>query len=287
MHSLRLGARIGKGSVLLLALLIVLSGCGQAADLHSRGATPAAFGAPAAADTATPLPAPGLPGLIPPGPSTPGPAGTPTRIPLTVADAYNLFDPLIFLADQGNAVLVKQDFVDLDGREPKEALLTVSSVPGITSTQQVPFATLPFTGTRSALAVAAFDVVSATWKIQYRTPGSGVPGRASPLPTSMQGANLLNTSPPTPILQLRTEITPTAGTTLPGVALRLYAWRNGTAAPLTMRPAGATSDQPAEFEGQSDVQLIDIDHDGRAEVVVDDATRTTIWKWDGTRFVPR
>ena len=44
---------------------------------------------------------------------------------------------------------------------------------------------------------------------------------------------------------------------------------------------------PEQVTAAGNVQLIDIDDDGRAEVVVDDAGKTTIWKWDGTRFVPR
>jgi hypothetical protein len=274
--------------VLLLALLVTLTACGQAAGsgLGSYAARPAQAAvtpaAPSPAAGTTPLP--GVPGFFPPRP--PAPAQTPSGAG-TPADPYSVFDPLDFVSGQTEAVLVKADLLNLDGHEPKDALLTVSSVPGISSTNRIPFASLPVTATRSALAVVAFDTVSQTWKIRFHTPDPGVPGRAVALPGSVQGQNLLRTDPPTPILQLRTETTPTLGSALPVVNLYLYAWKNGTAQPLLMRPAGATADQAAVFQSNADVQLIDIDNDGRAEVVVDDMTKTTIWKWDGTRFVPR
>jgi hypothetical protein len=285
MHDSRPVSRIGAGGIWLLALLL-LGACGQAGGAGTRTLAVS----DQAAATATPAPGiPGVPGLIPPGrptaaPGTAAPAPTATSGPL---DPYSLLDPLAFLSGQSNAILIKQDFVDLDGHDPPEVLLTVSSVPGITSTEQVPFATLPVTATRSSLAVAAFSAVSQTWTITAHIADPGVPGQAVPLPRELQGQNLLGTNPPTPILQLRTETTATVGSSLPSTTLYLYAWKDGAMHPLPMRPSGATADQDAVFTATANVQLIDIDNDGRAEVVVDDGAKTTVWKWDGTRFVPR
>ena len=52
-------------------------------------------------------------------------------------------------------------------------------------------------------------------------------------------------------------------------------------------PPGTNSSSNAVFTGAVDAQLLDIDNDGVAEVLVDDAGKTTIWKWDGARFAPR
>lgn len=270
------------GAVLaLLGLILASTACG--------GSGPAAGVAQALNPTAgngTPsVPAPTVTDLISPSPgaATPG-AATPTSGP--PPDPYQLLDPLSGIDVTTGAVLVKEDLVDLDGQEPKRALLTISVPPVITDTTAPPLAHLPLTGTISGLTILAYSPVSQTWKLSYRTPAPGVPGRAMPLPAAAQGRNLLGTNPPTPILQLRTE-TATPGSTLPSVSLRLYAWRGGTVQPIPMRRPGAAADEDAVFTGAADVQVVDLDNDGRAEVVVDEGTKTTIWKWDGARFVPR
>jgi len=213
------------------------------------------------------------------------PAPTPT-LPPPPADPFDLFNPYVFVDTSDGTVLEKSDQVELDGKAPNEALLTVSSPPVISGTNILPVVTLGYTDTVASIEVLAYDAPTQKWQVKYQTPAPGVPGRAAPLPASAQGHNPLKMDPPLPVLQLRTETTPTVGSSVPVINLRLYGWKDGTAHPLPMRPAGAASDQDALFVG-SDAQLIDVDGDGRAEVVVENGTATTIWKWDGARFVPR
>jgi hypothetical protein len=159
--------------------------------------------------------------------------------------------------------------------------------PVFTGTNTAPFATLLYTDTLSGLAVVQYDASAAQWKLIAQTDTHAAPGVAAPLPAAAQGRNLLHTEPPLPVLQLRTALTPTVGSSVPVIALHLFGWQDGKATPLHMRPAGATSDVDAVFTGAVDAQLLDMDNDGGAEVIVDDAGKTTIWKWDGARFAPR
>jgi hypothetical protein len=225
-----------------------------------------------------------------PSPETPGSpapdAGTPAATPAPI-DPYSVYNPLALIDASSGVVVVKSDLVNLDGSDPKEALLTVSAPPAVSGTGAVPLVTLPYTNTRSALAVARYDPAGQAWHIINRLPGTGVAGRAAPLPASAQGGNPLGASPALPVIQLRTETTPTLGSGLPAINLHLYTWREGALQALPLRRAGATSDEDAVFTGAAGAQLLDLDGDGRAEVLVDDADKTTIWQWDGTRFVPR
>jgi hypothetical protein len=150
----------------------------------------------------------------------------------------------------------------------------------------LPPAQLSLTDTHAALLVVGWDSTKNNWHILYQTPENAVPGRAVVLPAAAQGRNLLGASPALPVLQLRTESAAPATPSQITVTLRLYAWKDGTVKPLTMQPAGAAAGD-AVFSGSGDVRLLDIDNDGRAEVIVDDGAKTQIWKWDGNNFVPR
>jgi hypothetical protein len=272
MHHIRGSARAVIASLLILVLGI--TACGSPGPA-SRPAQPF-FPTFPAGPVHTPTPA----GTAAPAPAeTAGPSPTP--------DIYRQLSPLNYVAVNSGQVLVKEDLIDLDGKEPKEALLTISGTPIISGANTLPAANLPYTATLSGLQVLAYDAGAGQWQVKWRSSNQGLPGRAAPLPTSAQGQNLLAMDPPLPVLQLRTETTPTVGSTLPTITLRLYGWQNGTAQPLHMRPAGAGADEDAVFSAAANVELIDIDQDRRAEVVADDGVKTTIWKWDGARFVPR
>jgi len=273
MHILRASARAVIGSALILGL--GLTACGSPAPA-SRPAQPFFPTFPAGpVHTPTPVGTAAVPAPA----ETPGPSPTP--------DIYRQLSPLNYVAVDSGQVLVKEDLIDLDGKEPKEALLTISGMPIISGANVLPPASLPYTATLSGLQVLSYDAGSSQWQVKWRSSNQGLPGRAAPLPAGAQGQNLLAMDPPLPILQLRTETTPTVGSALPAITLRLYGWQNGTAHPLPMRPAGATADEDAVFTAAANVELIDIDQDKRAEVVADDGVKTTIWKWDGARFVPR
>ncbi|HMA33958.1 MAG TPA: hypothetical protein VKY74_05695 [Chloroflexia bacterium] len=259
-------ARLGLTGALLLVLLLTLAACGRPAGPGQSGPTP----------TGAPSPTPAGAG------ATPSPTANPTP-----SDPYSLLDPLSFFDPSTGVELVKADLVDLDGQEPKKVLLTINAPPLISGTNVVPLANLSYTNTMATLAVLGYDTTAHKWQILNHTPDPGIPGRAAPLPASSQGQNLLRMNPALPILQLRTATTPTLGSGVPSITLSLYSWQDGTIRPLHKRPAGAAADEDARFTGAADVQLVDIDNDGRAEVVVDDGKATTIWKWDGTRFIPR
>ncbi|HUS16791.1 MAG TPA: hypothetical protein VM536_17485 [Chloroflexia bacterium] len=269
MHSFRRLAYL-----MLLACLLVTSACGQAGGtgqiVPPTATEPGVALSPSPATTGSATPADGTPG------STPAPI-----------DPYSVYSPLALIDVSAGVVVVKSDLINLDGTDPKEALLTVSAPPTVSATGAVPLVTLPYTNTRSALAVAGYDAAAQKWQVLNRLPGQGVAGRAAPLPAAAQGGNPLGATPPLPVIQLRTETTPTLASGVPTINLHLYTWRDGALHPLAMRRAGAATDEDAVFTGAADAQLLDVDGDGRAEVLVDAADKTTIWQWDGTRFVPR
>ncbi len=277
---LHLFKRVRRATGTMLGLSLVLgslSACGQAAV--GQAAATATVASPAATatvgGTTVALPTVTLTQTLVPVVSTPP------------ANPLDVFYPLNYSNPAAGTVIVKSDLLDLDGKAPLDALITVNVPPVFTATDYVPPANLSLTDTHAALLVVGWDAAAVQWQVRYHTPDPGVPGRAVPLPTGMQGRNLLGTTPPTPILQLRTESAPPAGGSLPLVTLYLYRWQNNTVQPLSMRAAGATADSDAVFSGNGDVQLMDLDNDGHAAVVVDDGAQTHVWKWDGNHFVPR
>ncbi len=285
MHLLRLAPRRRTiRTVLGLSLALgSLSACGQAA-VGQAAATPT-VAAPTITvplgDSPTPAPATVAPPTV---------TLTQTLVPLVPtppANPLDVFNPLNFSNPNAGTEIVKTDLLDLDGKAPLDALITVNVPPVLTTTDYISPANLSLTDTHAALLVAGWDAVAVQWHLRYHTPDPGVPGRAVPLPSGVQGRNWLGTTPPTPILQLRTESAPAAGGSLPTTTLYLYRWQGNTVQPLPMRAAGATADSDAVFSGSGDVQLLDLDNDGHAEVVVDDGAQTHVWKWDGNRFVPR
>ena len=286
MHLVQRVWRAG-GTMLGLSLALGgLSACGQAAvgqaaATATAALTPPAATAPPAATTALPPSAPVAPPTV---------TLTQTLVPLVPtppANPLDVFNPLNYSNPNAGTVIVKSDLLDLDGKAPLDAVITVNVPPVFTATDYIPPANLSLTDTHAALLVVGWDAVAVQWQVRYHTPDPGVPGRAVPLPTGVQGRNLLGTTPPTPILQLRTESAPPPGGSLPLVTLYLYRWQGNTVQPLSMRAADATADSPAVFSGSGDVQLMDLDNEGRAGVVVDDGAQTHVWKWDGNRFVPR
>ncbi len=269
--------RVRRVTLIALGLILApagLSACGQAAGGQAGPtATPPATAVRPSSATVAPPTVVLTQTLV---------AVTPTP----PANPLDVFNPLNYSNPSAGTVIVTSDLLDLAGKAPPDALITVNVPPVFTATDYLPPANLSLTATHAVLLVVGWDAAAVQWRVRYHTPDPGVPGRAVPLPTGVQGRNLLGTTPPTPILQLRTESAPPLGSSVPAVTLHLYRRQGDSVQPLAMRAAGATTDSEAVFTG-SNVQLLDLDNDGRAEVVVDDGAQTRIWKWDGSRFVPR
>ena len=184
MHIICASARAVIGSALILGLCV--TACGSPGPA-SRPAQPF-FPTFPAGPIHTPTPAGTA--AVPTPVGTPGPSPTP--------DIYRQLSPLNYVAVDSGQVLVKEDLIDLDGKEPKEALLTISGTPIISGANVLPPANLPYTATLSGLQVLAYDAGSSQWQVKWRSSDKGLPGRAAPLPTGVQGQNLLAMNPPLP-----------------------------------------------------------------------------------------
>jgi hypothetical protein len=168
--------------------------------------------------------------------------------------------------------LVKRDAIQMDGKGAPEVLFTVT-VPTVITQE-----------TTSGINVASYDPVFREWNAIWRS--DVVSGTASPLPSAapgqvdgFNGGDLLRTG--APIMAVRS-------TTRDGRA-HLYLWRwdsnKQTGERLKMAGAGG-AETDAAFDADLDVNLVDLDGDGKYEVVADNVADVQVWKWDGARFAP-
>ncbi len=205
-------------------------------------------------------------------PGTPTPRPTPTGPP--PADPYANLTIFGFVT-AGNLV-AKSDKLPLDGAAVDNVLLTITeSRLGVTHplTEEV----------TSALGVGSWDPVYREWNLAWQSvPISGV-ARLIPSanqPGGWNGNTLLGTSDR--VLALRT-------TTLDGAAhLQLFKWNKDTHAgePLRMVPAGGGPEQDAVFDADLDVNMADLDEDGKWEVIADNVAGVQTWRWDGSKYIP-
>ena len=193
---MRFTRKLRHGSVaaaLGLALLLFAGGCGGPGGLARRGPPPPRPPRPPSRPPqpiarhphprAAPRPPKPPPRPPPPRRPPPTPTASSTRLPSTIPS--------------NGSVLVKEDLIDLDGKEPKEALLTISVPPVFTATNTAPFATLLYTDTLSGLAIVQYDATAAQWKLVARP--TRTPRRASRRPCRRRaGPDLLHMQPPLP-----------------------------------------------------------------------------------------
>jgi hypothetical protein len=201
--------------------------------------------------------------------------GTPTPRPIPTGEPPDPESRLnIYQFYQTNNILVRRDFVQLDGNGADEVLYTL--------TGPDPVITGEF---RSNLNVLTYDATYREWT--YTGSSEPVSGTAIPLLSVAQseigglnGRDLLRTG--TPTLMLRT-------TTADNRAhLYLYHWdaSGKRADPLRMVPVGGGAEQNAAFSADLDLNVADLDDDGIYEVVADNVAGVQVWKWDGQKFLP-
>jgi hypothetical protein len=227
-------------------------------------ATLAAIASPSqvVTDTVVPTETPGTP------PPRPTPEGPPPADPYA---RLNVFD-----FGTGGNVVVKRDRMPLDGTGTDNILITISEARlgvGRPVTAEV----------ASGLGVATWDPVYREWNLTWQsTPISGT-ARLLPAvnqPGGWNGRPLLGTADP--VFALRTS-------TLDGAAhLQLYKWNKETheGEPLRMVPVGGGPEQDAVFDADLDVNVADLNEDGRWEVIADNVASVQIWSWDGSKYIP-
>jgi hypothetical protein len=291
---------LGSISALCAFLLLfpVMAGCSLQSTSVGAQADATATSAPDVAATPTTLPAatagsPVTSTTVPtgtieavPAPAASGtitatatPAGTPTPRPTPSGpapeDPLLLFSPFDYVLP--GDVLVKHDFIDLDGTAPKEAVVTLTENRlGVSKplTEEVV----------SAVGIVVYDSVYHEWDPRWLS--VPISGTARPLPATnvlggWHGADILRTGQP--VVGLRTS-------TLDGRAhLKLFRYDKNTrmGEPLKMVPQGGGAEQEALFDADLDVTVADMDDDGVYEVIADNVSGVQTWKWDGSKYVPR
>jgi hypothetical protein len=200
---------------------------------------------------------------------TPTPRPIPTGEPPDPESRLNMYQ---FYAT--NNILVRRDFVQLDGGGANEVLYTL--------TGPDPVITGEF---RSNINVLTYDPTYREWSATWAS--DPISGTATPLLSAAQselgglnGGDLLRTG--APIFIIRT-------TTADNRAhLHLYRWdaAGKKADPLKMVPVGGGAEQNAAFAADLDLNVADLDDDGIHEVVADNVAGVQVWKWDGQKFVP-
>jgi hypothetical protein len=206
---------------------------------------------------------------------SPTPAGTPTVRPTpTGAAPANPVDLLgIFGFFTGDNALVKRDVIQLDGAGTTQVLFTDTGPTNAITTEQT-----------SEIGVGTYDPVFREWNVTWRS--ERVPGMGSPLPAAtsgqvdgFNGGNLLGTG--VPVLVVRS-------TTRDGKAhLFLWQWnrQKHEGELLRMAPANGGAEQNAAFDADLDLNVADLDGDGKYEVAADNVGGVQIWKWDGSKYV--
>ena len=252
-------------------IALLLAACNSQAAAQATQATqtarPGSDITPLAAATA-PVPSVPVSGTT----GTPVSGGTATPRPTPTGAAPS--DPTSLLNALGffplTTTLVKRDPVNLEGDNTPEMLYTLSG-PGLTITNE----------TNSALAVINYDPKYREWNLEWF--GDPVDGTASPLPAANRadgynGGDLLRNG--SHVLALRTT------THDRRAHLYLYQWDTSKhqTVPLKMAgPNGAATN--ARFDGDLDVNLVDVNGDGVYEVVIDNLNGVQTWKWDGSKYV--
>lgn len=204
--------------------------------------------------------------------------GTPTPRPTPSGPAPDPFSTLdVFNAASPGNLVAKRDILPLDGSKPENVLVTLTgSRLGVTQ---------PLTEENSsAIGVLSYDTVYREWNLTWQS--APISGTARPLIAANQlggfnGGDLLRTG--APIFALRT-------TTLDGAAhLALFRWNKAThkGELLKMIPAGGGAEKDAIFDADLDVNVADLDDDGVYEVVADNVSGVRIWRWDGSKYVPK
>jgi len=201
----------------------------------------------------------------------PTPAGPPPA-PLNILNILPFVPP--------SQILVKRDSMQLDAPGPSagdDEVLFTTTGPGVTGaiTEEM----------GSALSVITYDPTYREWNQIWTS--EVVTGTASPLLGIGQkdiggynGGDLLGTGDP--VFAART-------TMLDGQA-RFYMWRwnskDRKAVPIKKAPSSAGGSDTV-FEGELDINLIDLNDDRVYEVVIDNVSGVQIWKWDGNMYVPQ
>ncbi|MGA7733071.1 MAG: hypothetical protein WCD37_17575 [Chloroflexia bacterium] len=212
--------------------------------------------------TVTPTETPGTP------PPRPTPVGPPPAVPYARLKVFDF--------GTGGNVVVKRDRMPLDGTGTDNILITISEARlgvGRPVTEEV----------ASGLGVATWDPVYREWNLTWQS--TPISGTARLLPAANQpggwnGRPLLGTADP--VFALRTS-------TLDGAAhLQLFKWNKETrqGEPLRMVPVGNGPEEDAVFDADLDVNVADLNEDGRWEVVADNVAGVQIWSWDGSKYVP-
>lgn len=206
--------------------------------------------------------------------ATSRPEGTPTVRPTPTGPAPSPIDVLnLFTFYSGEDTLVKSDLLKLNGTDPGEVLFTITGAREVITTENKTF-----------VSVLTYDKVYREWNNAWRS--EPVSGTASPLASVGQasgynGGDLLRTG--SPIIMART-------TTRDNRA-HLYMWRwnkdKHAAENIMMVPAGGGPPKAADFVGDLDVNVADLNNDGVYEVVADNLRGVQVWKWDGSKYAPQ
>lgn len=198
----------------------------------------------------------------------PTPEGAPPADPFQSLSVFAFVDP-------GN-LAVKRDRLQLTPGGVDNVLITLTeSRLGVNRaiTEEVD----------SAFGVVAYDPQYREWNLIWSS--SPVSGTARLLPAVGQpggwnGGTLLGSDDR--VLALRTS-------TLDGGAhLYLYRWNPETnqGEPLRMAPVGDGPEQNAAFHADLDVNMADLNDDGRWEVIADNVAGVQVWQWDGSKYAP-
>lgn len=203
-----------------------------------------------------------------------GTAETPPTPSGTPEPPFDGFD--IFRYVPSGKTLAKRDRIQLDAPGENagedEVLLTITG-PSETITDEID----------SRIGVVSYITATRQWDLGWTS--EVISGTAVPLLNIGQrdiggynGGDLLRTGDP--ILVLRTYLSDGRA------QLHMWRWdRQSRKAAAVTKSDGAPEGSNTTFEGELDINVIDIDDDAIYEVVADNLLGVQIWKWDGGSYV--